>query len=555
MGSIEESSDHAVAVSSNQPSDLTEKKASGKRWPAAIEKYQVLVESLFKSDQVILVPMPTTDPRDPLNLPDWRKLTAIAAICCFGAMAAAAELILGAMLPVFVFLYAGLDPKLLTKVHLPTGVNSLTILNEFPGPPIWHIYLLGSAPILVIGIANFFLVPLAVAVGRRTILLTTGAIAIAGCVGSGFSNSFGVHLACRTIQALGAGTVESLIPFILQDMVFQHQRNAAISVVFATQGLIIAILGIASPYVIGYASWRVLYFATAIAGFVLWVAIFIFLPETKFPRSEDEQQGRPAVPLQPGQSRPELDFINYPPRRWADDMRLIRGKPDWGSGFQAIWDSIRTFFHPHLFFITMLNSAIIAIGVAAGYTAAPQLLAEPWAWPFYHLGFCLFPVIIAACASFILSGWGADLVANWIAGRKGKRTPEVQLLNLIFPCLTGLVGCLLFGISGDNPEKYHWMIFLLGLAFIVFAFLATNTIGIVYVLESNPQLAGPSLVNIASFRCLIAFALSFRVSEWIADFGYLKTFIIYAAIVGAFTLFIPIVYIWGAKWRQRLGTS
>lgn len=470
-------------------------------------------------------------------------------------MAAAAELILGAMLPVFVFLYAGLDPKLLTKVHLPAGINSLTLLNDFPGPPIWHIYLLGSAPLLVIGVANFFLVPLAVAVGRRTILLVTGSVAIAGCVGSGFSNSFGVHLACRTIQALGAGTVESLIPFILQDMVFQHQRNLAVSVVFATQGLIIAILGIASPYIIGYASWRVIYFATACAGLVCWVAIFFFLPETKFTRSDDEQHGRPAVPLPPGQYRPEIDYDKYPPRRWMEDMKLITAKPDWKEGFNAIWDSLRTFFYPHIFFITMLNSAVIALAVAAGYTAAPQLLADPWSWPFYHLGFCLFPIILAACASFILSGWGADLVANLMARKKGKRTPEVQLLNLIFPCLTGLIGCLLFGFSGDHPEKYHWMVFLLGLAFIAFAFLATNTIGIVYVLESHPHLAGPSLVNIASFRCIIAFALSFRVSEWVADLGYLKTFTIYASILGAFTLFIPIIYIWGEKWRQRFPAS
>lgn len=469
-------------------------------------------------------------------------------------MAAAAELILGAMLPVFVFQYAGLDPKLLTKVHLPAGINSLALLNDFPGPPIWHIYLLGSAPILVIGVANFFLVPLAVAAGRRPVLLTTGAVAIGGCVGSGFSTSFGMHLAFRTVQALGAGTVESLIPFILQDMVFQHQRNAAVSVVFATQGLIIAILGIASPYIIGHLTWRVLYFATACAGLVFWVAIFVFLPETKFSRPEDEQEDggdQPAAPIESGLDRPAIDYVNYVPRRWSDDLRIITGKPEWKEGVNAMWDSIRTFFYPHLFFITMLNSAVIALAVAAGYTAAPQLLADPWSWPFYHLGFCLFPIILAACASFILSGYGADLVANWIAGKKGARTPEVQLLNLIFPCLTGLIGCLLFGFSGEHPERYHWMVFLLGLAFIAFAFLATNTIGIVYVLESNPQLAGPSLVNIASFRCLIAFALSFKVSEWVADFGYLKTFTIYASVLGAFTLFIPIIYIWGAAWRKR----
>lgn len=50
-----------------------------------------------------------------------------------------------------------------------------------------------------------------------------------------------------------------------------------------------------------------------------------------------------------------------------------------------------------------------------------------------------------------------------------------------------------------------------------FGFLGANTIGAVYVLECYPHLAGPALVNIASFRCLIAFVLSFKVSEWVAN--------------------------------------
>ncbi|KAG5946486.1 hypothetical protein E4U53_006587 [Claviceps sorghi] len=512
---------------------------------------QTSEKTLFQNGMVNLIPMPTADPRDPLNLPNWRKLTAIFSLCLFGSMAAAAELILGAMLPVFSFEYAGIDPKILVKIHLPSGINGLTALAAFPGPPIWKIYLLGSLPILMIGVANFFLVPLSIAVGRRTVLLATGIIALAGCVSSGFTHSLEAHLACRVIQALGAGTVESLIPFIIQDIVFYHQRNAAISVVFATQGLIVVALGLSAPYIIGHASWRVIYFVTAGAGFLFWIVMFFFLPETKFDRSDDEMNGIPATPLRPGQTRPDIDHANYPVRRWQEDLRVYQGKADWRKGLTALWDSLRTFFYPHLFFITMLNSAVIAATLAAGYTVAPQLLTAPWSWPFYHLGFCLLPVILAAGASFVVSGWGADCLANWLAKKRGNRDPEIQALNLTLPCLVGVVGCLLFGFAGENPQQFHWAVFLVGLGMIAFAFLATNTIGIVYVLESHPHLAGPSLVNIASFRCLIAFVLSFRVSEWVADLGYLKTFVIYAGILAIFMLFIPVIYVWGAGWRKQ----
>lgn len=325
----------------------------------------------------------------------------------------------------------------------------------------------------------------------------------------------------------------------------------------------------AAPYVIGYASWRVIYFATAGAGLLFWICLFFFLPETRFDRSEDENskfptkticdlailtqsiEGIPAVPLRPGQNRPDLDHVSYPPRAWTDDIKLFQCKVDWRSGTDALWACFRTFFYPHMLFVTLLNSAVIAMALAAGYTAAPQLLADPWSWNFYHLGFCLFPLIIAAGASFLISGWGADRVANWMARKSGKRNPEFQALNLIIPCFVGLAGCIIFGISGDNPAEYHWMMFLVGLGMIGFAFLATNTIGIVYVLESYPHLTGPALVNIASFRLIVAFVLSFRVSEWVAELGYLKTFTMYAGILGAFILFIPVIYIWGASWRKR----
>jgi MFS family permease len=186
-------------------------------------------------------------------------------------MAAAAELILGALLPVFVFEYAGLDPKILQEVHLPQSINSLVALKQVGaaagGPPIWRTFLLASLPVLMIGICNIFFVPLAITFGRRPVILTTGAIAIAAAVWAGHSTSLNSHLGARAIQALGAGTVESLIPFVISDMVFLHQRNKGISLIFAAQGLLIVAFGVATPWIVIRLSWRWVYFITAsIAG-------------------------------------------------------------------------------------------------------------------------------------------------------------------------------------------------------------------------------------------------------------------------------------------------
>lgn len=217
----------------------------------------------------------------------------------------------------------------------------------------------------------------------------------------------------------------------------------------------------------------------------------------------------------------------------------------------AMVHTLQTFFYPHIFFITLLNSATIAATLAAGYTVAPQLLAQPWSWPFLHLGFLLFAVLISAIAVFIISGLMADAFANWWAKRRGQRDPEFQALNLIPPTVISLIGCVIFGLAGDYPAKYGWPTFLVGLGFISYGFLATNSIGIVYVLECYPHLAGPALVNIGSFRSIIAFLLVFKVSDWIANMGYLRTFGIYMGLLGGFILFIPVIFVFGPGWRKR----
>lgn len=58
---------------------------------------------------------------------------------------------------------------------------------------------------------------------------------------------------------------------------------------------------------------------------------------------------------------------------------MFHGKKEWKKGWDAFIDTLRTFFYPQIFFITMLNSAMIACTFAAGYTVSPALLTKPWA--------------------------------------------------------------------------------------------------------------------------------------------------------------------------------
>lgn len=110
---------------------------------------------LFENGRIRYVPMPTPSPKDPLNLPTWRKWTAIAALSLFGALALAAENIIGAMIPVFVLEYAGIDPKVLGQPQQGGGGSGGSpLMTEVGGPPLWKVSLLASLPLLVNGIAS-----------------------------------------------------------------------------------------------------------------------------------------------------------------------------------------------------------------------------------------------------------------------------------------------------------------------------------------------------------------------------------------------------------------
>ncbi|KAK1991323.1 major facilitator superfamily transporter [Colletotrichum falcatum] len=501
---------------------------------------------LYREGKLILQPAPTQDPRDPLNWPLSRKLLGCFCLSCFGALAAAAELILGAMLPVFALEYAGIDPKLLKSLTsgggLPANTDPLKYLSALPSaPPIFEIYLLASLPVLVIGLSNLVLVPMAISAGRRPVVLTTGILAIVGCVWAGNSRSLPSHLLARCVQAVGAGTVESLIPFILQDMIFVHQRNSWISGVFAAQGIIIIVLGVATPHIIIELSWRYMYFITAAGAAFFLVGVFFFMPETRWQRTRAEMNGVP---------RDETGY-NHSPRTFKYNIAIFNGEMQWRKGWDAFIDTLRTFFYPQIFFITMLNSVMIACAFAAGYTVAPALLTAPWSWDFLLLGLSLLPILIAAIAVALVTGKAADWMANRIAKKRGARLPENQLVNLIIPTIFGIIGSVIFGLAGSNQKDYSYFTFLTGFGMMAFGFLGANTIGAVYVLECYPHLAGPALVNVASFRALLAFVLSFKISDWVVEMGYFHSMMVYTGLISAFALFIPVVYIYGPIWRKR----
>lgn len=154
VDTVEEESPRVVSPAST--ADYYDAPMSPLQKEVSPEALVVGTTQLFENDSIRFVPMPTPSPKDPLNLPPWRKWAAVAALSLFGALALAAENVIGAMVPVFVLEYAGVDPKVLGQPQQQGGGGSAgnPLMSGMGGPPLWKVSLLASLPLLVNGIAS-----------------------------------------------------------------------------------------------------------------------------------------------------------------------------------------------------------------------------------------------------------------------------------------------------------------------------------------------------------------------------------------------------------------
>lgn len=60
----------------------------------------------------------------------------------------------------------------------------------------------------------------------------------------------------------------------------------------------------------------------------------------------------------------------------------------------------------------------------------------------------------------------------------------------------------------------------------------------------------PVLINVASFRLIIGFIMSFKAVDWVQDMGFFKSFGIYSIALGIACLGLPFVYFYGKRIRM-----
>lgn len=192
---------------------------------------------------------------------------------------------------------------------------------------------------MFMGVGNLVFMPVAMAIGRRPVFLFSCILLSASAIGAAYVKDYNTHLAVRMVLGLAAGQSEALVPMMIQEIHFLHERSTFLMWQSAIQTVVSAIYVLfASPIAgaIGPGNWYIL--GGGLTALVLLLSIFL-VPEPKYRRTlaaygQVANADDPAAASRPVRlpERPVLDFARYKPRTMRSDIRLFVNDMDWMEG-------------------------------------------------------------------------------------------------------------------------------------------------------------------------------------------------------------------------------
>ncbi|KAF8583162.1 MFS general substrate transporter [Ramaria rubella] len=139
--------------------------------------------------------------------------------------------------------------------------------------------------VCMVAFGNLIWAPYAAFYGRRPIYLASLPLLCFGSLGVGLSMSIAQLVISRTVQAIGASCVVTVGAAAIADVYRLEERGAAMGVLFGTLVLAPAISPLVGGLMATYSSWRVMQIILFAMGFVAFLSIVLFFPETSHPGS------------------------------------------------------------------------------------------------------------------------------------------------------------------------------------------------------------------------------------------------------------------------------
>ncbi|KAI7542612.1 MFS general substrate transporter [Hortaea werneckii] len=464
------------------------------------------------------VPMPSSDPNDPLNMHRWRKLGVIVPCCWFSVFSLVLVGGAGPILPVWIKLYA------------PDGISAQEVVS------------LTTYPSLVMAF------------------------------GAAKSTTYQAHMACRILQGVATGATESILPLIIADISFLNERGLLFGAYWGTQNLINAIFTITVSFLVADTNWQRFYWLLRILAVVGTLMVFFIVPETRYNRSPQAIDGqiyhtdefgvtqafsvadaeRLGIPTDASPDQADVPKLSY----WQTLQVFYRPAP--GAlqvGLGTFGKMVSAMSSPAVVWAVLATSISLGVGISMTLTYG-TILTGDFGWSEASVGLVNCGIFPASLFLMLFAGYLGDKLNLFLAKRHGgTHKPEDSLASFVFPTLVSAIGIIIYALTAQHPETHSYWGIVMGWTLYEFGFIVALITATHFAAEAYPQNPGPALVVVVGLKNVISFGASFGITPMVHKqvfllFDYLTAYmILFGIFAGIFACGIP-VYFLNPKWRE-----
>ncbi|KAK0667314.1 putative transporter in the major facilitator superfamily [Cercophora samala] len=513
---------HSLPKPSSRPSSTRTQSSPG-TMPAPPRKHKLsTLHSLYANSgtvtihsdtsSLILVPTPSpNDPNDPLSWPPLKKRTAFLSICAFTFLAN--------------FGIGGL-----TSAFYLISLEFEKSLPETSALLLW--------PILVLGVFNFFWVPLANYFGKRPVFVVSCGLLFASFIWGALAKSFESLLWSNVVGAFAGSSTEALGAAMVNDLFFVHERGGKMGVYmnFISGGNTVGPL--VCGFVVTGLSWRWHKWIAAMLTGINFVTVVLMVPETRYHRTDVTGEGAQQVSesedgngKEKGKARDDGEqgqlrqgMVMVPKKSWVEELSLWSGTPkDDTSLWKMFLRPLPMFAYPCVIYSFLGYAVSLVLTVAVNILNSFVLQAPPYNWSPTVNGLINIPGFIGNLLGSFAGGWLVDKFCDWRSRKNnGVFEPENRLYLCILPLLITGAGCVLFGYGVERT--LHWTSLFFGYGMVSFALTAVPTITMAYVSDCLLPVNSDALMLVNGSKNIVAFGFLYGIVPWVEEVGYIDCF-------------------------------
>ncbi|KAH7031562.1 major facilitator superfamily domain-containing protein [Microdochium trichocladiopsis] len=460
---------------------------------------------------LVLIPQPSENLNDPLNWsPTWKIIVIVNQ---------------------FVFVFV--------SIMTPLCIAPMTLILEAEfHKTLPEVNMLFGAAAITLGYANFIIVPCANVVGRRPVIAICGLICVLANVWQACATSYPSLIGARVISGVGAAANESIMPMVVADMLFVHQRGRSTALYFWAYFMGLFIGPIISGAVASQISWRWFFWICTILQAVSLIFIVVAHPETKYQRYTHSATATAGATLPGSISAKAHESGERVPSSliWRDILSPLR----------------------ILFLYPIVTWASLAMGFAANSLLAlnltqAQVFGAPHPYGFTpdQIGFVNFSFVVGAAIALVTAGPLSDYIALRSArSNGGVLEAEMRLPALIPYVVVNLVGMVITAVG--YQRSWPWpAIVVVGYGLVGVQVVGIPTIAIAYAVDCYKALPGEVMIAATVVKNTFGFGMIFFYNDWAARSGYIAPVLLLMALTVGFSVLGLAVFIpFGKQFRR-----